>query len=706
MQNININSSLHALLIVCFLCNFSTAQVLPEIISLTKSDYKAQNQNWDLHEDQNGFIYASNTSCLIRYDGINWKQFPKISEHIIRCVATDNENKIYVGGFETFGYFSLDENHRYAYTNLMADPTLKNLKGEEIWQILATENGIYFQSFSKLFRILNDHIEEVTINGNIMYVQEFNGVVLIPTQRQGVITLSDKQTIGVSPDSLPYLSPISTILNIDQQTRLVGTKNHGLYIFKDGKRIAWKKPINDICIQYQLNKATRIDKDLIAFGTILNGLYITDDAGNILQHFNTKSGLQNNTVLDILIDQQKNIWCALDHGIDNILRSSPLLYFKDRESIIGSTYAAQENDGAFYIGSNQGIFRGSLNPSKETSFTLVPHSQGQVWDLKEINGELYCAHNRGLFKIKAGELMPVSVGLGMFTLRPDPFHPTRSLIGSYDGLLMMSKGEASLNDATLSNNKVARAVRQIEIIDSFVLTSHTYQGLNLYRHGSNTVLLEQLILNQPAQFANIRHRIAQVDSSFITINREGGDKGEYCAIFYSDEEWSAVWAKTKWLSPTPDTFSMGWDAVCPRILTFGMFVNKTNDTVIVGNTHFDHVGKVARTESAFIIKNLLDPYTRKYPVILLGDFNMVSSDLGFEPINDLLDDAYLASTETTQSNGTFNGFNINEAPTRRIDYIFYNKNRLVVLDYTAPIKKINGRHISDHFPIVVNFNIK
>ena len=82
---------------------------------------------------------------------------------------------------------------------------------------------------------------------------------------------------------------------------------------------------------------------------------------------------------------------------------------------------------------------------------------------------------------------------------------------------------------------------------------------------------------------------------FIGIGREAGGLGEYSAIFYDTTRFQVLTSSTFWLSPTPNQVSTGWDAALPRICTFGEFLSKTDHSVLwVFNTHFDHIGKVAR----------------------------------------------------------------------------------------------------------------
>jgi hypothetical protein len=106
---------------------------------------------------------------------------------------------------------------------------------------------------------------------------------------------------------------------------------------------------------------------------------------------------------------------------------------------------------------------------------------------------------------------------------------------------------------------------------------------------------------QHHQLMYLKEQLSSYDH--IGVGRDDGkEKGEYSCIFYNKEKFVPVKQGTFWLSQTPDTVSMGWDAVCNRVCTWGLFrLGKTKKMIWVFNTHFDHVGKLARTESAKLI---------------------------------------------------------------------------------------------------------
>ena len=187
---------------------------------------------------------------------------------------------------------------------------------------------------------------------------------------------------------------------------------------------------------------------------------------------------------------------------------------------------------------------------------------------------------------------------------------------------------------------------------------------------------------------------------YVGVGRDdGASKGEYSAVFYLKEKFKLLESKTFWLSETPEEVSVGWDAALPRICTYAQFKEHTTGRVFWHfNTHFDHVGKAARANSALLIiekiKSLVSPES---VFVLTGDFNASPNELPITHLKNAFRDP-LEYIELSGPEGTFNAFNLQAPLDRRIDYIFFQG--LTPLSYAhLSEKRANGRWISDHLPV-------
>ncbi|MFK5957680.1 MAG: endonuclease/exonuclease/phosphatase family protein [Lutibacter sp.] len=216
--------------------------------------------------------------------------------------------------------------------------------------------------------------------------------------------------------------------------------------------------------------------------------------------------------------------------------------------------------------------------------------------------------------------------------------------------------------------------------------------------------------NNPAIFGiqeGLKTQVNYIDSSlvnykYIGIGRDGEDKGEYSAIFYDTTKFNLKISNTFWLSQTPDSISIGWDANLKRICTYGLFENiNTNKNLWIFNTHFDHIGNIARENSAKLILSKINQInTRNFPLILMGDLNLTPEEAPIQLFKSSLDDPLkISKTSLVGPKGTLNGFSLGKV-WEKIDY-FFTKN-ITILSYTHidDLKNCN-KHISDHLPIMI-----
>lgn len=183
----------------------------------------------------------------------------------------------------------------------------------------------------------------------------------------------------------------------------------------------------------------------------------------------------------------------------------------------------------------------------------------------------------------------------------------------------------------------------------------------------------------------------------VGVAREDGKQaGEYAPIFFRVDRFALIETGNWWLSPTPEVVgSVGWDAALTRIATWAKLIDKrSSETIFVVNTHFDHVGEIARHESAKLLRAKLKDQSGK--VIVTGDFN--ASD-GSAPIDAMLEGGFFTDTfrevhsTPTDEEASFHGFSGN-IEGKRIDFIFTHGYEIkdATIDRTREGKRCGSDH--------------
>lgn len=198
--------------------------------------------------------------------------------------------------------------------------------------------------------------------------------------------------------------------------------------------------------------------------------------------------------------------------------------------------------------------------------------------------------------------------------------------------------------------------------------------------------------------------------NYVGIGRDGIGKGESSNIFYKKERFKVLQESTFWLSETPDKISKGWDAALNRVCTYALFKDsKTKQIFWIFNTHLDHMGELARTNSILLILSKIKELNAKnYPVFFMGDFNSEPTEERIVNLKKEMPDSRDISEEKPFGpSGTFNGFKHNEPVTKRIDYIFLSKNNpFKVMKYAILSDAKDLKYPSDHLPVFIELEFK
>lgn len=197
------------------------------------------------------------------------------------------------------------------------------------------------------------------------------------------------------------------------------------------------------------------------------------------------------------------------------------------------------------------------------------------------------------------------------------------------------------------------------------------------------VICDQINFEQPDVFGTQECFIGQLKDmtalldgyAYIGVAREDGrENGEHSAIFYKKDRFEVVRTGNFWLSETPDRPGLGWDAACTRICTWGELRDKaTGFRFFFFNLHMDHVGTVARRESAkLVVRKIREIAGEDAPTVLTGDFNVDQTDEIYRTFtgSGILKDSYVCARLRFAENGTFNDFDSTLKTGSRIDHIF------------------------------------
>lgn len=518
---------------------------LPGITNYSRTEYKGGTQNWSLGQAPNGCMYFANNDGLLEFDGGHWAKYRDM-ELIYRSLCIDG-NKIYVGAYNKFGYYEPDKSGELKFHSLI--PLLKGRMNDfdEIWRIHKTSQGIVFQSFRAIFIYDGNRIDIVYPRSKFHFSYYVNGILWVYDEVQGLMQIRDGKVRQVPGGGFFSGTEIWSIMPLNDDQVLIGTAKRGVFRY-DGEKIEpWNKPVNELLKKYQMFSGAKIRNEYFAFGTIQNGLILTDTSGKIILELNKERGILNNTVLCIGSDRQGDIWLGLDNGISIVHFNSPHTYIQNYFDI-GSGYASALYKGKLYLGTNQGLFcidwEKFIDPlKKKEDFHLIEGTEGQVWCLTKIGDDLLCGHNFGVFQIsgeKAVKVSPISGGWSVLIVsNKKPL----LLVGHYSGISVLEKkGTAWVYRNELKGfNQSSHYFAMDETGDLWI--SHGYKGIFRIHADSawRSVTQSRFYGEKEGLPSAIGNNLFKIQSGIVVTTRQGIYRyNEKAGNFLPDDQFSRL----------------------------------------------------------------------------------------------------------------------------------------------------------------------
>lgn len=460
---------------------------LPEVVNYTKQHYKGGTQNWAIRQDKNGIMYFANNEGLLTFDGIYWRLYPLTNKTKIRSLEIGTDNRIYIGAENEFGYFSPDDSGTLVYVSLKKLVQKKDEGFADVWNVVELDGKIFFRASNRIFLYENNTITTYNPNSTWRYMG-VNGKLLIAQDASSGLLKFNNGRWEVLPGQnlLPadYLG--TAIIPYGKNTSLLVTLDHGVYILGEDKVAKLESAFISKITKERIYTATRVSDDLIALCTQQGGCYTINNKGDFVYRFNKADGLQNNNVLSVFRDKDRNLWLGLDSGIDFIANSNAIKNVYPAMSKEGGGYASAIFENRLYIGTSIGLFYAEVGKFDDLSlvkgdFSFVQNSNGQVWGLSEINGKLLMAHHDGIFQIEGGVAKPIVKRNGFWGFLPLSriFPVSHVAVGTYNGIDFLKYENGSFRQSGhVANFDIAARFLCTDARDEHVIwTSHPYRGV-------------------------------------------------------------------------------------------------------------------------------------------------------------------------------------------------------------------------------------
>lgn len=212
---------------------------MPFFKNYSSSTYDAHNRNYDVVCDDYGTLFVANFEGLLYFNGSNWHKIhtPGISR--VTRVAKDTRGRIWVGGYNVFGYLYADKNGRLQLKTLISDKD-KNGYLQEVDLIKCTANKVYVHTTTGKSYYVKDDKELVVLEkgGEQLFTLANDSISSLVMPTRSVVSYIPGQGLNIKPhrgnaytlsETDGLISNAINLITFDKRQLLWGATERGIF---------------------------------------------------------------------------------------------------------------------------------------------------------------------------------------------------------------------------------------------------------------------------------------------------------------------------------------------------------------------------------------------------------------------------------------------------------------------------------------------
>lgn len=498
---------------------------IPSIVNYSKQTYNAGSQNWGIAQDKKGFLYFANSQGLLSFDGSSWRKYSLPNKTIVRSVAIDGDDRIYVGGQSEFGYFKADEKGGLHYTSLL--PLLNEAAKDftDIWNICFYDGKVFFRAYRKVF--VYDRKNITSYDGDRWSFLSMSSKLLAYETNKGLVKFQNNNWLpAIKYGSLPVNAVLRSAISFGDDSILLATLNQGLFVLHHDSISKFVTADVEEVAKQNIYNIILLDNDRMAVSTSLSGCFIMHKSGRFIQNLSKNDGIQNNNILSSFLDKDKNLWLGLDNGIDLVLYNNAIRQLFPEPEDRSAGYTSIIHNNQLYLGLSSGAYTVPLHETTDISYSAgkfeqIQGSKGQVWSFSIVNDQLIIGHNSGAYLVANNTLSPLDASTGFWDFQA--IHQPKALLqvfaGTYNGINFYQYADHKFSDPKIHAR--FESARFIVQHGDAIWVAHPYKGLYIIKYDSAGKPQVFLYDDKNKVLSTNHNKISAVGEKLVLTNDNG-----------------------------------------------------------------------------------------------------------------------------------------------------------------------------------------
>lgn len=326
----------------------------PFVENFPPKSYGFESQNFSIVEDKQGILYVGNLSGVLEYDGTNWRLVPLNG---IPQLAVDDNNRVYVGCYNNFGYLKRNKKNLNEFVSLTSKLPEKIRNIGEVNKIVTQNNLVLFVAGTRLYSYDGNHLQMIDSSAIEINLFKVKNQIYVSRQPGGIFIYSKNGLTEINGGYKFTRNSVLSILPYDNNLLIKTLETKGFSILlKNGNLVPFVTDIDEFIAVNRFSCAIQVTDEFYAVSTARCGFVVIDKNGKYLTGLNDQTGLFNDNVQQMYLDNRNNLWISLNNGISRTEVPSAFSYLNRNNGVHGGVSSICRYKGKLYIASTQGVF--------------------------------------------------------------------------------------------------------------------------------------------------------------------------------------------------------------------------------------------------------------------------------------------------------------------------------------------------------------
>ncbi len=397
-------------------------------------------QNFAIAEDRNSIVYIGNYDGVMTFDGERWHLVTMPNHELVRSLAYDGHDRVYVGGYNDFGYIGHNAAGQPVYHDLL--PAFRKLvrkpRFEDVWDVRTTSKGVFFGTLKTVFFYDpgTGKVRAWHYPGRFGAMAKYDGSVVVQFRGEGLkIYRQGKWKMLPGSEALKRL--VYRLIPMGSGGLLALSPNYG-----------WREYVHKAVRPFAVPAGFPAPNHFFTGKSLANHtLVLAADNGSLYllsadrKHYE-QVHLADGSLPALMGANDGGLLVAGNRRLFHVQWPTAWTVVEEKHGLAGTLSKAVKWNGAWYVLSGSGVFRAATNrKSGTTSFIRQPWTDRGAWDMLPLDKyHALLADSHTVMEISGDSAKPLTrLILYPRVLVRSRFHRNRIYVGTESGVVILVK---------------------------------------------------------------------------------------------------------------------------------------------------------------------------------------------------------------------------------------------------------------------------